>query len=132
MLNGYIYHVISIDLVYNRQSELLHVQGTDVHGKEAENRQQCRIYEVISAVSTSEFMLKCPSLREVRGTMLHFRWGEREAELLVISNICSSLHGACGTIDIIGKCIGLDFPLLQFVVRELNADILQLAGDSHI
>lgn len=46
--------------------------------------------------------------------MLHFRGGEREVELLVISNICSSLQGACGTIDIIGKCTSLDFPLLQF------------------
>lgn len=64
--------------------------------------------------------------------MLHFRGGERGAELLIISNICSSLQGACETTDIIGKCNSLDFPLLQFGVRELNAGILQFAGDSHI
>ncbi len=45
----------------------------------------------------SEFMLKCPSLREVRRTMLKFRYGERDIELLVISNICGSLQETCGT-----------------------------------
>ena len=64
--------------------------------------------------------------------MLQFRHGERGLELLVISNICSSLQEICRTRDTIAKCISMDFPLWQFGVRELNAGILQFAGGSHI
>ena len=77
-------------------------QRTDSSVVYMKSSQQCQV---------SEFMLMCPSLREVSRTMLQFRYGEREIKLLVISNICNSLQEIGGTTDTIAKCISMDFPL---------------------